>query len=81
MDLGYLRLLGGIWVNEDKGEFDWTLTDFLKLCVSTPGQMRCSFNGEGEIANAPVHIDFWVASKSFGERRGRWPMVAFYSRR
>lgn len=50
-----------------KGEFDWTLTDFLNLCVSTPEQMRCSFNGkrERERSNAPVHINFWVTSKAF----------------
>lgn len=31
----YLRLWGRVWVKEDKDAFDWTLTDFLNLCVST----------------------------------------------
>ena len=32
---GYLRLWGGMWVKKDDDGFDWALTDFLNLCVST----------------------------------------------
>lgn len=63
-DSGYLHLLNGIWVNEDKDGFNWTLTDFLNLCVSTPRQMRCLADRERERSNnAPVHINFSVALK------------------